>query len=278
LIEALHRDSSRMRGLKLSRNRGHQNALLAGLLSAPGDIVISADADLQDDLEVMRDMVEAHKGGADVALGVRRDRSTDTAFKRLTAHAYYRFLRVMGVEIVHNHADYRLLSRRAVEALREHGESNLFLRALVVQLGFKTAIVSYDRANRAAGESKYPLRRMISLALGGVTAFSTVPLRYITVLGFLVSLLSFVLSAWALGIAMFSDRAIPGWASTVVPIYLICGVQLTCLGIIGEYIGRIYHETKRRPRYIVETALLDPHRAAAGADTSEGYRNVAVSR
>jgi glycosyltransferase involved in cell wall biosynthesis len=256
LIEELHRRSPRVRGLKLSRNRGHQNALLAGLLSAPGDIVVSVDADLQDDLAVMGDMVEAYIGGADVVLGVRRDRTSDTAFKRISAQAYYRFLRWMGVEIVYNHADYRLLSRRAVEALREHGEANLFLRALVVQLGFKTAVVAYDRALRAAGQSKYPLRRMISLGVGGITAFSTMPLRYITVLGFLVSLFSFLLGGWAL-LAAFSGRAVPGWTSTVVPIYLICGVQLTCLGIIGEYIGRIYHETKRRPRYIVETALLD---------------------
>jgi glycosyltransferase involved in cell wall biosynthesis len=281
LIEELHRRSPRVRGLKLSRNRGHQNALLAGLLSAPGDIVVSVDADLQDDLAVMGDMVEAYIGGADVVLGVRRDRTSDTPFKRVTAQAYYRFLRWMGVEIVYNHADYRLLSRRAVEALREHGEANLFLRALVVQLGFRTAIVAYDRASRAAGESKYSLRRMISLALGGVTAFSTLPLRYITVLGFLVSLFSFLLGGWALLVALFSERAVPGWASTVVPIYLICGVQLTCLGIIGEYIGRIYHETKRRPRYIVETALLGDAaewRGAAHPGTCAGPPNRAAPR
>jgi glycosyltransferase involved in cell wall biosynthesis len=268
LIEELHQSSPRMRGLKLSRNRGHQNALLAGLLSASGDIVISVDADLQDDLDVMRNMVEAHAAGADVVLGVRKDRASDTWFKRMSAQAYYRFLRWMGVELVYNHADYRLLSRRAIEALRAHPESNLFLRALVLQLGFKTAIVGYDRASRAAGESKYPLRRMISLALGGITSFSTMPLRYITVLGFLVSLVSFLLGGWALLATLFSDTTAPGWASTVVPIYLICGVQMICLGIMGEYIGRIYHETKRRPRFIVETALLDE----GGPTTPEAAR------
>jgi glycosyltransferase involved in cell wall biosynthesis len=279
LIEELHRRSARVRGLKLSRNRGHQNALLAGLLSATGDIVVSVDADLQDDLAVMGDMVDAYVGGADVVLGTRRDRNSDTAFKRMTAQAYYRFLRWMGVEIVYNHADYRLLSRRAVEALREYGEANLFLRALVVQLGFRTAIVAYDRRTRAAGQSKYPLRQMLSLGLGGITAFSTMPLRYITVLGFLISLFAFLLGGWAL-LAAFSGRAVPGWTSTVVPIYLICGVQLTCLGIIGEYIGRIYHETKRRPRYIVETALLGEAAASGAPDLGarEGPPNRAVPR
>ena len=253
-IKELHRETRRVGGLKLSRNRGHQNALLAGLLSATGDIVVSIDADLQDDPGLMIEMVQAYAAGADVVLGVRRRRTTDSAFKRFSAELYYSCLRWMNIEITHNHGDYRLLSRRAIEALRQYGESNLFLRALVMQLGFKTVLVSYDRAPRFAGNSKYPLRKMIALALDGVTAFSTMPLRFITLIGFVVSLLSFLMGAWALFAAFFS-LVVPGWASTVIPIYLICGVQLICLGIMGEYIGKIYHETKRRPRYTVETTL-----------------------
>jgi polyisoprenyl-phosphate glycosyltransferase len=257
IIEELHRKCFRMQGLKLSRNRGHQIALLAGLLSATGDVVVSLDADLQDDPEVITEMLKANAAGADVVLGVRRSRATDHPIKRITAEFYYRCLDWMGIEIAYNHGDYRLLSRRAIEALRQYGESNLFLRALVMQIGFKTAIVNYDRAPRFAGHSKYPLRKMVALALEGVTAFSTMPLRLITLVGFIVSFVSFLLGAWALSAALFTLRVVPGWASTVIPIYLICGVQLICLGIMGEYIGKIYHETKRRPRFTVETALLD---------------------
>jgi polyisoprenyl-phosphate glycosyltransferase len=269
----LYRKSPLMRGLKLSRNRGHQNALLAGLLSAKGDIVVSIDADLQDDPELIVEMVQANAAGADIVLGVRRSRANDSAFKRLTAELYYRCLRWMQIEITYNHADYRLLSRRAIEALRQYGESNLFLRALVMQLGFKTAIVSYDRAPRFAGRSKYPLHKMIALALEGVTAFSTMPLRLITLAGFIVSFGSFLLGAWALLAAFFSLSVVPGWASTVIPIYLICGVQLICLGIMGEYIGKIYHETKRRPRFTVETALLDTHSETGSSSLSCASRN-----
>ena len=254
-IEELHRRSRYILGLKLSHNRGHQNALLAGLLSATGDIVVSIDADLQDDPELMIDMVQANAAGADVVLAVRRTRTNDHAFKRITAELYYRCLRWMNIEITYNHGDYRLLSRRSIEALRQYSESNLFLRALVMEIGFKAAVVSYDRAPRFAGSSKYTLRKMIALALNGVTSFSTMPLRLITLIGFVVSFFSFVMGAWAL-LAAFFSVVVPGWASTVIPIYLICGVQLICLGIMGEYIGKIYHETKRRPRYTVETSLL----------------------
>lgn len=263
IIEDLHRRFRCMFGIKLSHNRGHQNALLAGLLSATGDIVISIDADLQDDPGIMTEMVQANAAGADVVLAVRRTRKTDYAFKRITAELYYRCLHWMNIEITYNHGDYRLLSRRAIEALRQYGESNLFLRALVMEIGFKAAVVSYDRAPRFAGSSKYPLRKMIALALNGVTAFSTMPLRLITLVGFVVSLASFLMGAWAL-FATFFSVVVPGWASTVIPIYLICGVQLICLGIMGEYIGKIYHETKRRPRYTVEMALLDNDRENLG--------------
>jgi glycosyltransferase involved in cell wall biosynthesis len=272
-IEALCGKSSLMRGLKLSRNRGHQNALLAGLLSAKGDIVVSIDADLQDDPELIVEMIQANAAGADVVLAVRRSRATDSAFKRLTAELYYRALRWMRIEITYNHGDYRLLSRRAIEALRQYGESNLFLRALVMQLGYNTAIVSYDRAPRFAGHSKYPLRKMIALGLEGVTAFSTMPLRLITLVGFMVSFFSFLLGAWALLTAFFSFSVVPGWASTVIPIYLMCGVQLICLGIMGEYIGKIYHETKRRPRFTIETELLDPHSEAGSCSLPCSSRN-----
>jgi len=266
IIQDLHRRSPRIQGVKLSRNRGHQHALLAGTLTVPGDIVVSVDADLQDDLDVMKEMVQAHAAGSDIALGVRKSRSIDTPFKRITAQGYYRFLRWMNVNVVYNHADYRLLSRRAIEALRGYEETNLFLRGLVMHLGFKTAIVTYARSARVAGESKYPLRKMIALALEGVTAFSTMPLRYITLLGFLVSFFSFLLGLWAFVGAVFFKNVVPGWASTVIPIYLLCGVQMICLGVMGEYIGKIYLETKRRPRFIIETALLEK-RAESPATT-----------
>lgn len=266
IIQDLHQRSPRVRGVKLSRNRGHQHALLAGILTVVGDIVVSVDADLQDDLDVMKKMVLAHGAGADIVLGVRESRSIDTPFKRITAQGYYRFLRWMNVDVVYNHADYRLLSRRAIEALRGYQETNLFLRGLVMHLGFKTTIVTYTRAARVAGESKYPLRKMIALALEGVTAFSTMPLRYITLLGFLVSLFSFLLGLWALINAVFFKNVIPGWASTVIPIYLLCGVQMICLGVMGEYVGKIYLETKRRPRFIIETDLLEK-RAESPATT-----------
>ena len=267
IIQDLHQRSPRIRGVKLSRNRGHQHALLAGILTVVGDIVVSVDADLQDDLDVMKEMVLAHAAGADIVLGVRESRSIDTPFKQITAQAYYRFLRWMNVNVVYNHADYRLLSRRAIEALRGYQETNLFLRGLVMHLGFKTAIVTYTRAARVAGESKYPLRKMIALALEGVTAFSTMPLRYITLLGFLVSFFSFLLGLWAFVGAVFFKNVVPGWASTVIPIYLLCGVQMICLGVMGEYIGKIYLETKRRPRFIIETAL--PEKRAESPATTD---------
>jgi glycosyltransferase involved in cell wall biosynthesis len=253
VIEASSRDSDFVHGIKLSRNRGHQNALLAGLLNATGDVVVSIDADLQDDVQAIERMLDAHASGAQIVLGVRRSRTHDSLFKRVTAEQYYRWLKRFGVEVVFNHADYRLMSRRAIEALRGYEEVNLFLRGIVPQLGFRTAIVEYDRAPRLAGESRYPLRRMLSLAWEGVTSFSAVPLRFITALGVTVSLVSLGFAAWALAAKLFSDRALPGWASTVVPIYFLGGVQLLCLGIIGEYLAKIYAEVKRRPRYVIET-------------------------
>lgn len=252
LIESASEMNKRINGLKLSRNRGHQNAVLAGMLTVTGDIIITIDADLQDDLEAIEKMVVAHNQGAAIVYGVRKKRETDTPFKRITAEGYYKLLAKFGVEIVFNHADYRLMSRRVIEALREYDEVNLFLRGIIPQLGYQTAIVYYDRNERFAGESKYPIGKMLALAWQGITSFSTTPLRMITTLGFLISAGSFAFTIWAVGIRIFSDQAVPGWASTVVPIYLLGGIQLLCIGIIGEYLGKIYTETKKRPRYSIE--------------------------
>lgn len=252
IIQDASANSRAVQGIKLSRNRGHQNALLAGLLDAKGDVAISVDADLQDDLSAIEKMMLAHRQGSDIVFGVRKSRDADTFFKRFTAEGYYRLLERFGVEVVFNHADYRLMSRRAIEALREFNEVNLFLRGIIPQLGFPSSIVYYDRAERFAGESKYPLGKMLALAWQGITSFSTVPLRMITALGFLISFASFGITLWALFIRLFSDQAVPGWTSTVVPIYLLGGIQLLCIGIIGEYLAKTYMETKRRPHFFIE--------------------------
>jgi len=257
IVKRLSASEARVRGLKLSRNRGHQNALLAGLLYAPGDALVSIDADLQDDIRVIENMVDAYASGKDIVYGVRAKRDTDATFKRLTAEGFYHLLRFMGVDVVFNHADFRLMSRRALTALREFSEVNLFLRGIVPSIGFPSAIVTYDRSKRFAGESKYPLRKMLSLAIHGVTSFSEVPLRMVAVAGLVVFVASLVTSAWALWVALFSEKAVPGWASSVLPIYMLGGIQLLSIGILGEYIGKIYLESKRRPRFIVEELLGD---------------------
>lgn len=251
-ISAAAEQHAIIRGLKLSRNRGHQIALVAGLMSSDGDIVISADADLQDDLDAIEKMIDAHADGADIVYGVRSARTTDTFFKRFTAEGYYWLLDKLGVDIVFNHADYRLMTRRTIEALAEYGESNLFVRGLIPQLGFPAQTVEYERQERFAGESKYPLRKMLSLALSGVTSFSVKPLRLITTLGIIIALISFGFGIWSLVTALLLKQTVPGWASTVVPLFFLGGVQIVSIGIIGEYVGRIYVETKRRPRYHIE--------------------------
>jgi glycosyltransferase involved in cell wall biosynthesis len=255
LIEGMAVADERFHGVKLSRNCGHQTALIAGLFYVPGDVVISIDADLQDDPQAMHEMLAEYRAGADVVYGVRRKRDRDTLFKRGTARAYYRLLGVLGVEVVPDHADYRLLSRRAVEALRRFGETNLFLRGIVPKLGFRSATVAYDRAERFAGESKYPLRRMLGFAVQGITSFSAAPLRAITLIGLLMSLLSFSSGAWVLYIKLIEGDALPGWASTTLPIFFIGGMQLLALGVIGEYVAKTYIETKQRPRYLIDRTL-----------------------
>lgn len=263
LIEQLVEDDARFRGLKLSRNVGHQRALMAGLATASGDVVVSIDADLQDDRSVIGAMVDAFRGGADIVLGVCSDRILDSWFERVSVRGYDRALRGFGVEVVDDHADFRLLSRIALEALAQYRETNLFLRALIPQLGFTVATVPYRRAERVAGTSKYPAWKMLALALDGVTSFSIRPLRLITLLGLAMSVVSFGLGLWALGTALCGGAVVPGWASTTVPVFMICGVQVLCTGIIGEYVGKIYFELKRRPRYLVE-------RITAGTDIGSG--------
>jgi len=254
-------------GVKLSRNCGHQNALLAGLLAARGDAIVSIDADLQDELGAIERMVDAFAAGADIVYGVRRQRRVDSAFKRLSARAFYRLLALLGVESIDGHADFRLLSRRAVVALAQYREVNLYLRGMVPMIGFKSAIVEYERQPRFAGQTKYPLRRMVSLALDAITSFSAVPLRLIAGLGLIVSVFSFAITLWVLGIRLFTELSVPGWASTVLPIYFIGGIQLLALGIIGEYVGKTYAETKARPRYFVE-AIQERAETVDTADAS----------
>jgi glycosyltransferase involved in cell wall biosynthesis len=255
LIEQLARDNPLVAGIKLSRNRGHQNALLAGLFTAEGDVLVSIDADLQDDIDVIAEMLAEYGRGMDVVYGVRKERSTDRVFKRYTAHAFYRLMRMLGAESVDNHADFRLMSRRAVEALKQFREVNLFLRGLVPLVGFPSAIVTYVRSERFAGVSKYPLRDMVGLALNAVTSFSVVPLRLITLTGFILFALSALMVVWSLWVRLFTNHAVPGWTSTILPIYLLGGVQILCIGVIGEYLGKVYQETKARPRYIIEKMI-----------------------
>ena len=239
-------------GVRLSRNRGHQIALIAGLDAADGDAVISIDADLQDDVSAIEQMLEKFEQGTDIVYGVRRSRDGDSLFKLGSAKAFYGLLRMLGVETVSDHADFRLLSRRAVNALAEYQEVNLYLRGIIPLLGFRSETVLYDRHERFAGQSKYPLRRMVGLGLNAITSFSVLPLHLISALGFAVSLATLVLGAWILVGALTHAQLVPGWASTVLPIYFLGGVQLIGIGIIGEYVGKLYLEAKRRPRYFID--------------------------
>ena len=252
IIRTLAASDEHYIGISQSRNRGHQNAVLAGLMEAKDhcDISISIDCDGQDDINAMDDMVRAYLDGCDIVYGVRNDRETDSFFKRTTAQGFYRFLSAMGAEIVYNHADYRLISARALHELAKFKEVNLFLRGMVPLVGFKSTSVEYKRAERIAGKSKYPLRKMLALAGDGITSLSIKPLRLIMSFGVIVALLSFVGVIWAI-VAALAGRAVAGWASMTCIICFVSGVQLICMGIIGEYIGKIYMETKQRPRYII---------------------------
>ncbi len=255
LIEKFAHLYQDVKGIKLSKNYGHQNALLAGLFNTDADCYITIDADLQDDVSVIKEMVEKYKQGCDIVYGVRKERKTDSFFKKFTAEMFYKFMKIMGVDLIYNHADYRLLSRRAVESLKQFNEVNVFLRGIIPLIGYKTDTVYYDRLERTAGESKYPLKKMFSFAWEGITSFSIVPLRFISFIGMVVFLLSFIMRGWVLW-QKFNGHVIPGWASTVLPIYFIGGIQLLALGIIGEYIGKIYTETKKRPRFFIDKKLF----------------------
>ena len=252
IISELSRSDEHYIGISQSRNRGHQNAVLAGLMEARGkcDITISVDCDGQDDINAMDKMVDAYADGCDVVYGVRSSRETDTFFKRSTAQGFYKFLSLMGAEVVYNHADYRLISARALDALSEFHEVNLFLRGMVPLVGFKSTSVEYSRSERIAGESKYPLKKMIALAVDGITSLSVKPLRMIMSFGLTVALISFIGVIWAIVAAICGDT-VAGWASTTCIVCFVGGVQLICMGIIGEYVGKIYMETKARPRYII---------------------------
>ncbi|MGN0456120.1 MAG: glycosyltransferase family 2 protein [Acutalibacteraceae bacterium] len=256
IIESLHNEHELVIGLKMSRNRGHQNALYGGLMVAKkyADAVISIDADLQDDIDAIDKMLEKYENGCDIVYGVRSKRETDTFFKRFTAEAFYKILKFLGAEVVYNHADYRLMSKRALDEFENFGEVNLFLRGIVPMIGFKTDTVEYERRERLAGESKYPLKKMLSLAWEGVTSLSIKPIRFITVLGAIVFLVSILMLIYSL-ISHFTGRTTLGWTSLIVSIWALGGLQLLAIGIIGEYLGKIYLEAKRRPRFIVEKFL-----------------------
>ena len=258
IISALHQQSPLFCGVDLTRNRGHQNALLAGLMTAKdkADAVISMDADLQDDVEAVDQMVDKFLEGVDIVYGVRSSRKKDSFFKRTTAEGFYRVMNALGAETVFNHADYRLMSKRALEGLEQFREVNLFLRGIVPMIGYRTDVVEYERGERFAGESKYPLKKMLSFAMEGVTSLSVKPLRMITGLGFLIFLVSLVmiiynLARWAMG------ATVTGWASLACSLWALGGLILLALGIVGEYVGKIYLEAKGRPRFLIRQVLED---------------------
>ena len=256
LIEEYHKEDPLFVGVKLSRNKGHQNALLAGLMTAKkyADITISMDADLQDDINVIDKMIAENNAGSEIVYGVRSSRKKDSWFKRFTAESFYKLMHSMGVEVVFNHADCRLMSKRALDELEHFEEANLFLRGLIPLLGFKTSIATYERNERAAGESKYPLKKMLSFAWDGITSFSVKPLKMITTLGFIMLFISVVMIIYTI-IVKILGNTVDGWAFIMLSIWFIGGVQLVSVGLIGEYIGKIYNETKHRPRYIIEKEL-----------------------
>lgn len=256
VIKKLHEENNMYVGVNLSRNKGHQNALLAGLMYAKDncDISISMDADLQDDINVMDDMIKKYNEGSEIVYGVRNSRKKDSFFKRFTAEGFYKFMNIMGVEVVFNHADCRLMSKRALQELSNYKEVNLFLRGIIPQLGFKTSISYYERNKRVAGESKYPLKKMLMFAMDGITSFSIKPLRMIAFIGFIILMCSIIAFIYSIVMKLLGNTVV-GWTFIVCSIWLIGGIQMLSLGIIGEYIGKIYNETKKRPRYIIESII-----------------------
>ena len=258
LIKKIHSKNKMFTGISLSRNRGHQNALVAGLLTARNyaDVVISMDADLQDDINAMDEMLEKYHNGCDIVYGVRSARKTDTWFKRTTAEGFYKFMDKMGVEIVYNHADYRLTSKRVLDEFSNFHEVNLFLRGIFPLIGFKSDKVYYERNERFAGKSKYPLKKMLSFAWDGITSFSIKPISFILYLGVAILILSLILIIYSV-VRKIIGATVPGWTFISCSIWFLGGVQMLSIGIIGEYIGKVYNETKKRPRYIIEANLLD---------------------
>ena len=256
LIEEISNKENLFTGISLSRNRGHQNALLAGLMTAKNyaDIVISMDADLQDDINAIDEMIEKYNNGAQIVYGVRSSRKKDTAFKRITAEGFYKFMKLMGVEVVFNHADYRLTSKRVLEELENYGEINLFLRGMFPLIGFKTDIVYYERNERFAGSSKYPLKKMLSFAWEGITSFSVKPIKMILNIGIIMFVLSIIMIIYSI-VSKCLGNTVDGWTFITCSIWLVAGIQMLSLGIVGEYIGKIYSETKRRPRFIISRNL-----------------------
>lgn len=256
LISGYHLTDKLVTGISLSRNRGHQNALLAGLLHAKerADMVISMDADLQDDIDAMDGMVAKYKEGCDIVYGVRDRRKSDSFFKRFTAEAFYRLMDALGAQTVFNHADYRLMSRRAIDGLEQFKEVNLFLRGLVPMIGYRSDVVYYERRERLVGESKYPFGKMLAFAIEGITSFSIRPIRLITAAGFLVFIVSFAMLIYAL-VSYFTGVAVQGWTSMLVSLWAIGGLILLSIGVVGEYIGKLYMESKGRPRFIIEENL-----------------------
>ena len=258
IIEQFHQENRFVGGVKLSRNRGHQNALLAGLMTAKEhcDCAISLDADLQDDIEVIDQFIDKFNEGCEVVYGVRSSRDKDTAFKRGTAQGYYKFMAMLGVDIVYNHADYRLMGKRALEALSEYKEVNLFLRGIVPLIGFKSDYVYYERSERFAGESKYPLKKMLKFAVDGITSFSVKPLKIISNIGIIMCLLSVIFFIYAI-ISFFSGSSVAGWASIMCSIWFLGGLQMLCIGIVGTYVGKIYSEVKQRPRFTIDKTIIN---------------------
>lgn len=258
IIEELHQSDPLFQGIKLSRNRGHQNALLAGLMTVKehADAVISMDADLQDDIGAIDEMIAKYSEGCDVVYGVRSARKTDTFFKKFTAESFYKLMRTLGADVVFNHADYRLMSRRALEGLSEFKEVNLFLRGMAPMVGYKSDTVEYERGERFAGESKYPLKKMLAFAWNGITSLSVKPIKMISAAGILIFLVSIAMLIYSL-VRHFMGATEIGWTSLIVSVWALGGLQLLAIGIIGEYIGKVYLESKERPRFIVETYLND---------------------